>query len=192
MVKGNEKFQKLNNDEKISLMFDLINSFRIVRNPLETAFFLQDLLTANEIRNLSIRLRIAKLLLSGNNYRDIIDEIHTSFATITKVSVWLESGGEGFKNVIKRLPLKWNKPKNMPKGPIEFHLPQTIFALVRASGSEFQDKKVTKFADSLKKKEGVNRLLQKEFDEQYKEISLGRRSINNRAHFKKKIDRKSK
>src|SRR3989344_1336213 len=126
-----KKIDKMSNEEKMDLMLDLIYAFGIVRKPLETAVFLQDLLTANEIRNLSIRLRIAKLLLFGKNQREIIDELHTSFATINKVKVWIDRGGEGFKNVIGELPLKWDIPKKLPRGPLEYHLPQALIALVK-------------------------------------------------------------
>lgn len=173
-------------------MFDLINSFRVVRSPLETAFFLQDLLTANEIRNLSIRLRIAKLLLAGKSQRDIVDDIHTSFATISKVSVWLETGGEGFKNVIKKLPLKWNVPKNLPKGPIEFHLPQTLLALSQYKVAKTQDKRMTKFIESVKNKQSLDRGLRKEFTEFYKELALEKRSLKAKQGFRKLVQKTSR
>lgn len=189
MVQSKEKFERLSKEEKISLMFDLINSFRIVRSPLETAVFLQDLLTANEIRNLSIRLRIAKLLLFGKNQREIIDELHTSFATINKVKVWIDRGGEGFKNVIGELPLKWDIPKKLPRGPLEYHLPQALIALVKYGVASSQDKKVEKFLQAVNNKKILDRSLQKIFDEYYKEQKLERKSIETQSKFKAKITR---
>ena len=50
-------------DKQLDLVFDLINAFRIVKTPLETAFLIQDLLTANEVKNLATRLRIAKNII---------------------------------------------------------------------------------------------------------------------------------
>ena len=189
MVQSKEKFERLSKEEKINLMFDLINSFRIVRSPLETAVFLQDLLTANEIRNLSIRLRIAKLLLFGKNQREIIDELHTSFATINKVKVWIDRGGEGFKNVIGELPLKWDIPKKLPRGPLEYHLPQALIALVKYGVASSQDKKVEKFLQAVNNKKILDRSLQKIFDEYYKEQKLERKSIETQSKFKAKITR---
>lgn len=187
MVKGNEKFDKLSKEEKISLMFDLINSFRIVRSPLETALFLQDLLTTNEIRNLSIRLRIAKLLLAGKNHREIIEELHTSFATIDKVKVWIDRGGDGFKNVIEKLPLKWDIPRKLPRGPIEFHLSQTLISLVQYGVARGQDKRVEKFLQAVNNKKNIDRSLQKVFDEYYKERAIEKKSLTTRSQFKEKI-----
>src|SRR3990172_5004862 len=119
-LRREEKFSK---EKRLELMFDLINSFRIVKNPIETADFLQDLLTSKEIKNLSIRLRIAKLLLSGNTHEEIVKTLHCSFATVAKVSSWLSQGGKGFKEVISKLPVKYEIPKNLPPIPIEFQLP---------------------------------------------------------------------
>jgi len=73
-----QKAEKLGNEEKVSLMFDLVNSFKDLRNASEIADFLEDLLTANEIKILSIRLRIAKLLLSGKHQREVVRETHSS------------------------------------------------------------------------------------------------------------------
>ena len=190
-MRNKDRFERRNREEKISLMFDLINSFRIVRNPLETALFLQDLLTANEIRNLSVRLRIAKLLMSGKNYRDIKSEVHSSFATISKVSTWLDVGGEGFKNVIKRLPLKWQIPKDIPRGPIEFHLPQTILALTQYTVAMKQNKNLKKFIRAVKNKESISRGIRKEFDEYYKNMAVERRSFLRKAEFSRKLKKVS-
>lgn len=169
-----KKFEKLTREEKISFMFDLINSFSVVKNPTETAFFLQDLLTANEIRNLAKRLRIAKLLLTGMPQRDVADEVDVSLATVNKVNLWLNKGGEGFKNVIAKLPAKWDIPKKLPRGPIEFHLPQTLLAVVQYSVAKNQDKKVEKFIEMLEEKDTSDRSCQKVIDEYYRQMSLER------------------
>lgn len=183
------KFEKLSREERISLMFDLINSFRVVKKPYETALFLQDLLTANEIRNLSIRLRIAKLLLAGNKHRDIQNKLHTSPVTIAKVRAWLDDGGDGFKKVIKELPLKWDIPKNLPRGPIEFHLPQTLLALGQIGISTSQDKRVEKFIDQVNRKKASDRLTRKITDEHFKEKAVREKSAKTRISFKRKIEK---
>ncbi len=178
------KFEKLSNEEKVDLMFDLINSFYIVKTPLETALFLQDLLTANELRNLSIRLRIAKLLLSGMTHREIMDELHTSLSTITKVRAWMEEGGEGFKKVISKLPLRWKFPRKIPRGPIEYHLPQTLLTLFQYKVATSQKEKVEDFLKKIKDKESIDRGIKKFFDEYYKEKALERKSKSTRSKAK--------
>ena len=163
-----KKFEKLSKEEKIGLMFDLINSFNVVKGPFKTAQFLQDLLTANEIRNLSIRLRIAKLLMAGKKHREIQDELHTSLATITKVRGWLEQGGEGFKAVIKKLPLKWKLPKKLPARPIEFQLPQALIALVQYGIASNQEKRTSRFLEDIENKRDLDKSLRKIFSEYYR------------------------
>ncbi len=155
-------------------MLDLVNSFSLVRSPTDTAFFLQDLLTANEIRNLAVRLRIAKLLVSGKNQREIRDGLHTSFATIVKVSIWLEESGVGFRNVLKRLPLKYKIPKNLPPIPIEFQLPQVLLALGQYTLAKKQRGVIEKFAKSVEKKEYSDREIREALNEHYASASKRR------------------
>ena len=182
-----KKFEGLSKEEKVDLMFDLINSFAMVKKPVETALFLQDLLTPNEIRNLSVRLRIAKLLLNGITHREIQKEIHTSLATITKVRNWLEEGGDGFKNVIARLPLKWEIPEKLPSGPIEFHLPQTLLATVQYAVAKSQDKRGEKFIKAVDEKKNLDRNMQKFFDEYYRQRALEKRSQKVKTNFGQRV-----
>lgn len=158
-----KRIDKLNNNQKIELMFDLINAFSIVKNPTDTAFFLQDVLTANEIRNVAVRLRIAKLLLNGRTYEEIVKETKTSSATITKVNAWLERGGEGFRKVITKLPLKYHYPQKLSRGPIEFHLPEAIFKTIQYATASSQNKRLKRFQQNVKDKAV--------FDKQFKKIA---------------------
>lgn len=162
------KIDKLSNDEKLDLMLDLIYAFGIVKKPEETAVFLQDLLTSNEIRNLSVRLRIAKLLLGGLTYDEVIQDLRVSSTTITKVSIWLEQGGEGFKNVISKLPIKWEKPKKLPPGPLEFHLPELLIALAEYKLSERNMGTVRKFSSGIDSKKLIDKSLREASDDVYK------------------------
>lgn len=115
-----KRLEKMSKEDQLDLMFDLINAFRLVKTPLETALLMQDLLTASEIKHLAKRLRIAKLLLDSETHRDIAGQLHCSLATVTKVSIWINQGGEGLKDVIAKLPGRYPTPKNLPKKPIEF------------------------------------------------------------------------
>lgn len=172
-----KRLGKLSREEQLELMFDLINSFSIVKKPVETAFFLQDLLTANEIKNLAKRLRIAKLLLTGLTQRDIADEVDVSTTTVNKVGLWLDRGGDGFKNIIQKLPSKIAKPDRLPPGPIEYHLPQALIALAKYSVSSSQDKRLEKFMDEVKDKEGLDRGIRKETNEYYRQKALERKRV---------------
>lgn len=162
------KIDKLSREAQLDLFFDLINAFSIVKSPTDTALLVQDLFTASEIKNLAKRLRIAKLLLKDENQRDIADELHCSIATVTKVNYWLNEGGEGFKNVIRKLPERYSIPKNLPRGPIEYHLPQILFAITKYSLAQNQTKKLKRFSDTIKEKEVLDKELREMFSEEFR------------------------
>lgn len=150
---------KLNSQEHIEVLFDLINAFSRISSPNEAAYFLSDLLTANEIKNLSIRLRIAKLLLKGHTQRDISRKLKTSLGTVNKVNIWLGNGGEGFKKIISKLPSKINKPAAIPKGPLEIHLPQLIIAATAHVLASGQEKPVKFIMNSIENKKQSDKSL---------------------------------
>ncbi len=147
-----KRLDKLSELERLNLMFDLIHAFGEVRDSKEASLFLQDLLTANEIRNLSIRLRIAKLLLSGKNQREVASLLHSSLTTVNKVSFWLESGGKGFKSIISKLPLEYQLPSSLPKRPVEFNLPKLLSTATQYGLAVNQQKQVKEFVKKVESK----------------------------------------
>ncbi|MEK7470912.1 MAG: YerC/YecD family TrpR-related protein [Patescibacteria group bacterium] len=159
--------EKIGRDEQLALMFDLINAFSLVKTPTETALLLKDLLTAKEIKNLSKRLRIAKLLLNEVTEREIAEELHCSFATISKVNIWLSEGGEGLRNVISKLPAKYKIPVNLPRVPLEFQIPKLILTLATNSKAIDQKELLENFARGVTSKEYSDKTLQEESDLHY-------------------------
>ena len=157
------RLEKLTKAELVELVFDLINSFRLVSNPKETAHFLQDLLTAKEIKNLSKRLRIAKLLLREKTHKEIVDELHVSYESVAKISVWLSHGGKGFRSIISKLPLKYDLPKKLPAIPIEFQLPQLLSAFTQQSLAKNQINNIEALLDGLRDKDILNKEIKKNF-----------------------------
>jgi len=177
-----KRADRLSRNQKLDLLFDLVNAFSSAKTPSENALFIQDLLTAGEIENLSKRLRIAKLILTGESQREIAKTLHCSFATITKVSIWLNEGGEGFKNAISKLPRRYAYPKNLPKGPIEFHLPELIIGLSQYAIAGNQNKKIHKMGKLLEKMEDkkiMDKSLQEATDEEFRNLA----SIKKRKKF---------
>lgn len=163
-----KRLEKLSKNERLELVFDLINSFRFVKAPIAIANFLQDLLTAKEIGNLAKRLRIAKLLLKGRTYEEIVKSLHTSYVTVAKVSTWLTQGGSGFKEVISKLPVKYEIPKNLPPVPIEFQLPKVLFTLMQYSKAKSQNANLETFLAGVDEKEAVNKSLRQMASEEFK------------------------
>ena len=75
----------------------------------EVKNFFRDLLSETEALMLARRIRIAKLLLRGTSYEDIIEALHTSEGTIALVHRWLQSGFGGYTNVLPRLEQELNR-----------------------------------------------------------------------------------
>lgn len=162
------RIEKLSREEKLTFIFDLVNAFGSIKKSTEAALFLQDLLTADEIRNLAIRLQIAKLLLAGKSFREIKKEVHTSFVTITKVNLWLEQGGEGFKKIIARLPARYSLPRKLPPRPIEFHLPELLLYAGNYALAKRQEGKIEDFIQKAQGKKVMDRSLQEAVDTHYR------------------------
>ena len=162
-----KRLEKLSKEDQLDLVFDLINAISSVRSPAETANFLQDLLTASEIKNLGKRLRIAKLLLAGKNQEEIIGTLHCSFATIAKVNMWLNQGGEGFKKVIAKLPKRREMPKFSPR-PLTYHLPETLIGLASLALTNQERGRLEKFSDKMDDKTVMDKSFQEAVDEDFR------------------------
>ena len=139
-------------EKQLDLLFDLINAFSLVKTSQESALLLQDLLTASEVRNLGQRLRIAKLLLGGETQRDASTELKCSIATVVKVKGWLDQKGDGFKNVISKLPEKYTYPDKLAKKPIEFQLPEALLKAIQYGLTGSQKKRLQNFSEIIKSK----------------------------------------
>jgi TrpR-related protein YerC/YecD len=150
------------------LVFDLINAFRSIKSNKDSVLFLQDILTAHEIKNLAVRLRIAKLLLKNVSQRDISIRLHISTATVTKVNSWLNQKGDGFREVITRLPIKFNKPIKPIKGPIEFHLPEILAAGAQYGIASVQNKLPDELIKNVENKKLSDRYLKQASEDYYK------------------------
>lgn len=74
-----------------------------IRDQKEADQFISDLLTPTEKIMLAKRLAIAFLLQKGYDYRTIQKIIRVSTPTITSVSMAIQHGSEGYKNLIQRI-----------------------------------------------------------------------------------------
>ena len=69
----------------------------------EAERFFRDLCTLNEIRDLSQRWAVVRLLDAGMHYAQISRETGASTATITRIAQWLNHGEGGYKEALLRL-----------------------------------------------------------------------------------------
>lgn len=108
-----QRVEKLTAKEQKDLISDLIEAFTILKSREEIAFFMVDLLTRGELKILSKRLRIAKLISRGESFEDVCSDLHASKGTVAKVGLWLREKGLGIRKVLEQLPKSENrKPKD--------------------------------------------------------------------------------
>lgn len=170
-----KRLEKLSSKDQEDLVFDLINAFALAKNPLDTALLLQDLLTASEIKNLSKRLRIAKLLLKDYTHKEIVDELHCSYGTITKVNLWLQESGEGLRKIIKNLPKRRKMAKARKMGSFGYGLPQILIVTYLNSLEEKERRRIRKFLENVGDKKLLYKKLQEVIDEEFREMTSAKK-----------------
>lgn len=89
------KFNKKTND-----LFAAILSLKTVK---EAEAFFRDLCTIDEIKSMSERWQIVKMLEKGKSYRNIAEKLNVSTTTVSRVALWLNNGEGGYRLVSNRL-----------------------------------------------------------------------------------------
>lgn len=79
---------------------ELIRAMISIRDEEEFYRFLEDLCTVKEIRAMSQRFEVAKLLLEKRTYNDIEEATGASTATISRINRTLQYGADGYINVL--------------------------------------------------------------------------------------------
>ena len=89
----NEKLRNPMNDELFKAILTL--------NTVDECYdFFEDLCTVNELKSLSQRLAVAKMLQNGESYDHIVERTGASTATISRVKRCLVYGADGYKLVL--------------------------------------------------------------------------------------------
>lgn len=104
------RYSKIPKRERENLLMEFCEAISVLKNPQEIMNFITDLLTKQEIIMLAKRIKIAKLLLDGKNYRDVEGTLKVGKGTVARVSEWLREGGEGFRLVTERTKKEQPKP----------------------------------------------------------------------------------
>ena len=68
----------------------------------ETERFFRDLCTITELRDLSQRWAVARLLDEGLHYAEVSKRTGASTATITRIASWLNHGEGGYRAVLDK------------------------------------------------------------------------------------------
>ena len=87
-------------DENIDILFKAILS---LENIEECYNLFDDLCTIAEIKAMSQRLHVARMLRGHHIYSDIVAKTGASTATISRVNRCLNYGSEGYTTVLERL-----------------------------------------------------------------------------------------
>jgi TrpR-related protein YerC/YecD len=72
----------------------------------EAGDFLRDLCTLGELRDLSQRWAVVRLLDAGMHYAEISRRTGASTATITRIASWLRHGEGGYRRMLARLDVE--------------------------------------------------------------------------------------
>jgi TrpR-related protein YerC/YecD len=69
----------------------------------DAADFLRDLCTLGELRDMSQRWAVVRLLDAGLHYAEISRRTGASTATISRIATWLHHGEGGYRRMLDRL-----------------------------------------------------------------------------------------
>lgn len=169
------RFDKIHRVEKLSkkdqeeLIFDLVNALVLTKSMSEAALFLQDLLTKSEMKILSKRLRIAKLLLSGMTYEQIETSLHTSHTTVAKIAAWLSERGDGFRKIIEKLPeqkdnKRWEELSELEQFKRRYSLyfwPELLLEEIIKNASNRQKERIKTVLQRLEEKSELHKRIEK-------------------------------
>ena len=96
----------VNDKLKDKAMDDLFEAVLSLETREECYAFFDDLCTVIELKTLSQRLQVAKMLSEHHVYNDIVGKTGASTATISRVNRALNYGSDGYKTVLDRMKEK--------------------------------------------------------------------------------------
>lgn len=162
-----KRLDKLSQKDHEGLTIDLVNAVVQSKSSADAAFFLQDLLTKSEMKMLSKRLRIAKLLLSGLTYENIKNQLHVSHSTVAKIAVWLSEKGDGFRAVIEKLPKQKEKDSivsewdTLKRKHSLYFWPELLLEEIIKSANDRQKQRIKDVLIGLERKSQLHKNLEK-------------------------------
>ena len=104
--------EKFKFDKKTNELFKAIIS---LKNINEAERFFRDLCTIDEIKEMSERWQIVKMLDDGLTYRGIAKKLNVSTTTVARVALWLNNGAGGYRLALERLSTHHNSSNAFKK-----------------------------------------------------------------------------
>jgi uncharacterized protein YerC len=159
--------KKLSKQEQDELFIRFAQVLSMLHGSVEAANFIRDLLSEQEALMLARRIWIAELLQQGCTYEQICREIKVGPGTIAKVQHWMETYGDGFRTVIKRVSGKskqkvelsvWRQHKK--KYPM-YYWPQLLLEEMVKSANKRERERLLRIVNGLRDKTMLSRDLLK-------------------------------
>ncbi|MDP2736520.1 MAG: YerC/YecD family TrpR-related protein [bacterium] len=91
--------EKFKFNKKTDELFRVIISLKTVK---EAEAFFRDLCTIEEIKEMSERWQIAKMVNKNIPYRKIAEKLNVSTTTVARVALWLNNGAGGYRLILNR------------------------------------------------------------------------------------------
>ncbi len=81
---------------------DLYNAILSLENEEDCRMFFEDICTIKELETMSQRLEVAKMLLDGSTFNEIVQATGASTTTISRVNRCLNYGDGGYRKVLEK------------------------------------------------------------------------------------------
>lgn len=88
--------------DKYAKFENLYTAILSLENEEQCRLFFEDLCTIKEMETMSQRLEVAKMLLGGSTFNEIVSATGASTTTISRVNRCLNYGDGGYKTVIEK------------------------------------------------------------------------------------------
>lgn len=93
----------MNDELKDELTERLFTAILALEDKEECYKFFEDICTIKEIKSMSQRLEVARMLKEGATYDQIAEQTGASTATISRVKRYLNYGADGYQLILGRL-----------------------------------------------------------------------------------------
>lgn len=97
------KISELSEQQRMETLDALYTAAGVLKGRQETKDFLKNLLTVSERVMLGRRILIARSLLSGEQYTDIMENMKVGSDTIARVEKWMMERSSGYENAITKM-----------------------------------------------------------------------------------------
>lgn len=112
---------KLSKTEREKLVIEFCEALVAIKNSVEAAKFLTDLLSSQEVEMLAKRLKIARLLIKRLTYEEIKEALRVSTGTIARVNTWMNVSGEGYRLIVQRAKKVQRRKSERMGSPYALH-----------------------------------------------------------------------